>query len=371
MSTAFEPVAAGHHRETYFALLDALNPLGLAYLHIAEGPDTELTPKAYGGHHVGYPGYPTLLSDAEETVMRAVTFEEFGDAEVLHGADVPQPVPGPGQIRIRVGAAGVNPLDGQIRSGAAQAFMPTPLPAVLGFEVAGVVDALGDGVTGVAAGDRVVGWADAPAGSYAEYALAGAYTALPDGVDFPAAVTLPVAVEAATRGLGLLNAGAGDTLLIHGASGAVGAVAVQLAVARGATVIGTASQANQERVRALGAIPAVYGPGLVERVRALAPNGIDAVLDVAGQGALPDSIELRGGTERIVTLADPAAHSLGVVFSAGAGRRPAEDLARAVDQLARGELTTTVTAVFSFAEAAQAHRLIDGGHAGGKVVLVP
>src|SRR5487761_1541313 len=297
-------------------------------------------------------------SDAEETVMRAVTFDEFGDAGVLHGADVPQPVPGPGQIRVRVGAAGVNPLDGKIRSGAAQSFLPTPLPAVLGFEVAGVVDALGDGVTGVAVGDRVVGWADAPAGSYAEYALASAYTALPGGVDFPAAVTLPVAVEAATRGLDLLTVGAGDTLLIHGASGPVGAVAVQFAVARGATVIGTASQANQER-------------GRVERVRALAPNGIDAVLDVAGQGALPDSIELRGGTERIVTPADPAAPSLGVVFSAGAGGRPAKDLARAADQLARGELTTTVAAVFPFAEAAQAHRLVDGGHAGGKVVLVP
>src|SRR5487761_1291840 len=292
-------------------------------------------------------------SDAEETVMRAVTFDEFGDAEVLHGADVPQPVPGPGQIRVRVGAAGVNPLDAKIRSGAAQAFMPTPLPAVLGFEVAGVVDALGDGVTGVAVGDRVVGWADAPAGSYAEYALASAYTALPGGVDFPAAVTLPVAVEAATRSLDLLKAGAGDTLLVHGTSGPVGAVAVQFAVARGATVIGTASQANQERVRAL------------------APNGIDAVLDVAGQGALPDSIELRGGTERIVPLADPAAPSLGVVFSAGAGGRPAKDLARAADQLARGELTTTVAAVFPFAEAAQAHRLVDGGHAGGKAVLVP
>jgi NADPH:quinone reductase-like Zn-dependent oxidoreductase len=124
-------------------------------------------------------------------------------------------------------------------------------------------------------------------------------------------------------------------------------------------------------VRALGAIPTVYGPGLVERVRALAPNGIDAVLDVAGQAALPESIELRGGAERIVTLSDPAAYSLGVVFSGGDGGRPAEDLARAVDQLARGELTTTVAAVFSFAEALQAHRLIDSGHPGGKVVLVP
>ncbi len=131
-----------------------------------------------------------------------------------------------------------------------------------------VVDALGDGVTGVAVGDRVVGWADAPAGSYAEYALASACTALPDGVDYPAAVTLPVAVDTATRAIDLLKVGAGDTPLIHGASGAVGVVAVQFAVARGATVIGTASQANQERVRALGAIPTVYEAGLLTTVLA-------------------------------------------------------------------------------------------------------
>ncbi|MBC6458972.1 NADP-dependent oxidoreductase [Actinomadura sp. HBU206391] len=303
--------------------------------------------------------------------MKAITFDTFGGPEVLHVAEVPLPVPGPGQIRIQVRAAGVNPLDGKIRSGAMKAVFPTPLPAVLGIDVAGVVDALGDGITDVAVGDRVVGWADAPAGSYGEYALAGAYTPLPDGLDFPAAVTLPVAGETAARSLNLLKVGDGDTLLVHGASGAVGQVTVQLAVERGATVIGTAGAANQERVRALGASPTVYGPGLVERVHALAPNGVDAVLDIAGKGALPDSIELRGGIDRIVTLADFAAQRLGVVFSAGPPENSADDLGTLADRLVRGRLITTVAGIYPFAEAEQAHRVSDGGHAGGKVVLIP
>jgi NADPH:quinone reductase-like Zn-dependent oxidoreductase len=303
--------------------------------------------------------------------MKAITFDTFGGPEVLHLAEVPLPTPGPGQIRVQVRAAGVNPLDGKIRSGAMETVFPTLLPAVLGIDVAGVVDALGDGVTDVAVGDRVVGWADTPAGSYGEYALASGYTALPDGLDFPAAVTLPVAVEAATRSLTLLAVVSGDTLLIHGASGAVGQVAVQLAVERGATVIGTASVANQERVRALGASATVYGPGLVERVRTLAPNGVDAVLDAAGKGALPDSIELRGGTDRIVTLADVAARRLGVVFAAGPPQPSTDDLGALAGRLARGELATTVAGVYPFTEAAQAHRVADSGHAGGKVVLMP
>ncbi|SIN44875.1 NADP-dependent oxidoreductase [Micromonospora cremea] len=303
--------------------------------------------------------------------MKAITFNAFGGPEVLGLTEVPLPVPGPSQIRVQVRAAGVNPIDGKIRSGAMEAIFPTRLPAVLGVDVAGIVDALGDGVTDVVVGDRVVGWADSPAGAYGEFALASTYSKLPDGLEFSAAVALPVAVETATRALNLLRVGAGDTLLIHGASGGVGQLAVQLAADRGATVIGTASEANQDRVRNLGATPTTYGRGLVDRVRALAPNGVDAVLDVAGKDALPASIELRGGTDRIVTIADGAAQQLGVVFTAGPEQRSAADLAAAVDRLVRGELTATVAAAFPFAEAAAAHRLSDGGHAGGKVVLVP
>jgi NADPH:quinone reductase-like Zn-dependent oxidoreductase len=303
--------------------------------------------------------------------MKAITFDTFGGPEVLHLAEVPLPTPGPGQIRVQVRAAGVNPIDGKIRSGAMQGVFRTPLPAVLGIDVAGIVDALGDGVADVAVGDRVFGYADSPAGSYGEYALASTYARLPDGLDFPTAVTLPTAVETSTRCLNLLKIVEDDTLLIHGASGAVGQVVAQLAIQRGATVIGTASEANQERVRALGAVPTVYGPGLVERVRALAPNGVDAVLDTAGKGALPDSITLRGGTDRIVTIADPAAQQFGVAFTGGPPERSADDLSTFAGQLVRGELTTTVAGVYPFTEVAQAHRAVDSGHAGGKVVLTP
>ncbi len=303
--------------------------------------------------------------------MKAIAMTAFGGPEVLSLAEVPVPEPGPGQIRVRVRAAGVNPIDGKIRRGDMERAFHTPLPAILGIDVAGTVDALGDGVTDVAVGDRVLGSADAPAGSYAEFALATRYVTMPDDLDFQAAVALPVAVETATRTLSLLQVGAGDTLLIHGASGSVGQIVVQLAIERGATVIGTASEANQDRVRELGAIPTVYGPGLVERVRALAPDGVDAVLDVSGKGALPDSIELRGGTDRIVTIADDAAAQYGVVFTAGVNEPTTEGLGAAADRLARHDLIATIAAVFPFADVAEAHRLSDSGHAGGKIVLVP
>jgi NADPH:quinone reductase-like Zn-dependent oxidoreductase len=302
--------------------------------------------------------------------MKAIVLKEFGGPEVLHVVDVPTPEPAAGQIRVQVHAAGVNPFDGKIRSGSVQQYFPTPLPAILGLELAGVVDALGEGVTDVAVGARVFGWADRPAGSYAEYALSSTYAALPDGLDFTAAVTLPVAAETSQRSLALLHLQPGETLLIHGASGAVGEVATQLALQAGVTVIGTASPENQDRVRALGATATTYGPGLVERVRALAPQGVDAVLDTAGKGALPDSIELVGSTDRIVTIADPTSAQLGVTMTSS-GDNNAVDLADLAARLVRGELTTTLSGTFPFSEAAKASEISDSGHAGGKVVLVP
>jgi NADPH:quinone reductase-like Zn-dependent oxidoreductase len=302
--------------------------------------------------------------------MKAIRFDTFGGPEVLHLAEVPLPSPGPGQIRVQIRAAGINPFDGKVRSGAMEAVFATPLPKVPGIELAGVVDALGDGVTGVTVGDRVFGWADAPTGSYAEYALATTWAPIPDGLDFVAAVTLPVAVETANRVLNQLKVSSGETLLVHGASGGVGQVAVQIAVSRGLTVIGTAGEKSQDQVRALGAVPTVYGPGLVDRVRALAPAGVDAVFDVAGRGALPDSIELRGGIDRIITIADPDAYRLGVTFSS-ADQRSSDDLAAFADRLARGEVSSTVAERFELSRAADAQRLSDSGHAGGKVVLIP
>jgi NADPH:quinone reductase-like Zn-dependent oxidoreductase len=302
--------------------------------------------------------------------MKAVVIEEFGGPEVLHVAEVPAPEAGAGQIRVQVKAAAVNPFDGKLRSGAMEAFFKTPLPAILGIELAGIVDALGEGVAGVEVGDRVYGWADPPPGSYAELALSKKYGFVPDTLEFSAAVTLPVAAETSLRVLKLLDLKPGETLLIHGASGAVGQVATQLAIKQGVRVIGTASADNQELLRSLGATPTTYGPGLVERVRSLAPNGVDAVFDAAGKGALPDSIELRGSTHRIVTISDPGARELGITFTSG-GDTSSVDLDLLAEMLASGELRTTVAAVLPFEDAAKAHELVDSGHAGGKVVLTP
>ncbi|NBM21094.1 NADP-dependent oxidoreductase, partial [Streptomyces sp. GC420] len=245
---------------------------------------------------------------------------------------------------------------------------PASLPAVPGIEAAGVVDEVGAGVTGVSVGDEVLGWTDT--GAYAPYALATTVAPKPAGLDWEAAAALPVAAETAARVLDLLEVGDRETLLLHGAAGAVGGVAVQLAVARGVTVVGTASPRNHDHLRSLGAIPVAYGDGLAARVRAAAPSGVDAVFDAAGQGALPVSVELRGGTtDRIVTIADPAAAEHGVVFSGG-GARSAEELARCAGLVAEGRLRVPVAGSFPLTEAARAHELSERGHAPGKLVLL-
>ncbi|WP_020129702.1 NADP-dependent oxidoreductase [Streptomyces sp. 303MFCol5.2] len=298
--------------------------------------------------------------------MKAILFDRFGGTEVLRESDIDVPQPGPGQIRVRVEAAGLNALDGKIRSGALEAVFPTPLPAVPGGELAGVVDALGEGVQGLRVGDEVLGWSDT--GSYAEYALATTVALKPAGLDWQHAAALPVAGETAQRVLDLLGVVAGETVLMHGAAGAVGTLAVQLATARGARVIATAGPANQDYLTSLGATATLYGEGLVERVRALAPDGVDAVFDLAGKGALEDSITLRGGTERIVTIADFRAHQLGITFSTGGQERSAARLAALAQDAATGKVVTTVTA-YPLAEAATAQQVSDAGHVRGKLVL--
>ena len=203
--------------------------------------------------------------------MKAVTFAEYGGPEVLQVTDVEEPQPGAGQIRIAVRAAGVNPIDWKIRSGAMSAFMPLALPAVDGREAAGVVDALGEGVDDVAVGDEVFGFTTG--GAAAEKAIMSSWATKPAAASFESAAGLPVAVETSIRVFDVLGGvGEGDTLVIDGATGGVGAIAVQLAVARGARVIGTAGERNQDYLRSLGAEPTVYGEGVVDRVRAWRPT---------------------------------------------------------------------------------------------------
>ena len=299
--------------------------------------------------------------------MKAVVIDEFGGPEVLHVADRELPEPGAGQVRVRVRASGLNPMDRKVRSGEMQQVFPTELPTVLGVEVSGTVDAVGPEVDGLTVGDGVLGFADG--GGYAEYALATTIAPKPAGLGWAEAAALPVAAATALGVLDQLEVKQGETVLIHGAAGGVGTVAVQLAVSRGASVVGTASEANHDYLRGLGAVPVVYGDGLVERVRAVAPDGIDAVFDVAGQGALEDSIELRGGTSCIVTIADPAAFGLGVPFSGG-GERDAEALAELAREAAEGRLRLTVAKTYPLEEVSAAHEVLDTGHGRGKIVLL-
>ena len=229
-----------------------------------------------------------------------------------------------------------------------------------------MVDALGEGVTGLQVGDEVLGWSDT--GSYAEYALATSVAAKPAGLEWQDAAALPVASETAERVLNLLGVAAGETVLMHGASGGVGTLAVQLATTRGARVIATAGPSNQDYLASLGATATVYGEGLVERVRALAPDGVDAVFDLAGKGALEDSITLRGGTERIVTIADDRAEQLGITFARGSATKSTDRLAAVAQDAATGKLRTTVTA-YPLDQAATAQQVSDAGHVRGKLVL--
>jgi NADPH:quinone reductase-like Zn-dependent oxidoreductase len=302
---------------------------------------------------------------------------------VVHVAEVAEPHAGPGEIRVVVRASGVSAGEVIVRSGKLRDMVPVTFPYRPGFDAAGVVDEVGAGVSGVSAGDEVFGMTTTTArGANAEFAVLVAWAPKPQGWTWAEAGGAAGAVETGTRVLDRLAVGAGQTLLVQGAAGGVGTVAVQLAVARGATVIGTASEHNHDILRSLGAEPITYGAGLVERVRALAPDGVDAVFDCAG-GALPDLIAIAGDKTRVVTIADFDAAAHGVHMSHGA---PADETGAAVgsgpDPLAvhgldiaiklagQGRLRIPVAAAFPLAEAAAAHELSETRHARGKIVLV-
>jgi NADPH:quinone reductase-like Zn-dependent oxidoreductase len=299
-------------------------------------------------------------------MMKAARFSQFGGPEVLEIVDLPDPHAGPGEVRIAVRAAGINASDWKKREG----LMDSELPQTLGYEAAGVVDEVGEGVTGVAVGDRVFG-ASGDGAAQAELAVLSFYAPIPPSLDFTGAAALPAAVETATRSLDQLGVRSGSTVLINGASGSVGSAAAQLAVVRGAHVIGIAGPANQEYLRSLSADPVEYGEGLVGRVRGLAPEGVDLALDVAGNGVLPELIELTGGPERVVTIADFAgAREHGVRFSSGDAGRAVDALASIGELIESGRFSLPVAQTFPLAEIAEAHRVSENGHLRGKLVLL-
>lgn len=298
--------------------------------------------------------------------MKAVQYDEFGDPEVLHVAEVEEPHAGAGQIRVAVKGASVNPIDWKKRTG----MMGGDLPTIPGSDVAGVVDEVGEGVTDVDLGDEVFG--NAVGGGSAEHALMNHYAAKPGSLSWEEAAGMPVAVETAVRTLDLLGVQDGQTVLVNGAAGGVGSAALQFARARGARVIGTASESNHDFLRELGAEPTTYGEGLVERVRELAPEGVDRALDTAGKGALPDLIELTGSPDNVVTIADFAgAPEHGVRITTGSDGRSWQALAQAARLYEEGRLSLPVERTFPFSQAAEAHRVSQDGHVRGKLVLIP
>lgn len=302
---------------------------------------------------------------------RAVAYYEYGDADVLQMIDIDAPQAGPGQVRIVVRAAGVNPIDWKLRSGALAGARKVDFPVVPGFDAAGVVDQIGEGVSEFGVGDEVLG--STSSGSYAELALAsvGKITAKPAGLPWEVAAALPIVATTSYRVLALLNLVAGQTLLVDGAAGGVGTVAVQVARHRGITVIGTASESNQDYLRSIGAIPVLYGDGLANRVREAAPQGVHGALDVSGRGSPEVLVELAGSPERVVSIASPAAAELGVRVTFGGPDEVPGSLADAVSLVADGTITLPVVRTYPLSEAAEAHRDSQSGHARGRAVLLP
>ena len=302
-------------------------------------------------------------------MSRAVIYETFGGPEVLELREVPEPHAGPGEVRVRVTAAGLNPMDWGIaaRPEAAARFGIT-VPAGFGSDFAGVVDEAGAGTVGFAAGDRVYGGAlGRAAADFVVVKVPGALFHTPDGISDEVASTLPVAgfTAAAVAAIGLRP---GDTVLIGGAAGGVGVFAVQLAKLAGATVIGTASEGTFEFLRQLGAEPVAYGPGLAGRVRALAPGGVTAATDLFGTETAETALALGVPPERISTIAAGPTPPGGVRPTGGIDAPP-DALERITDAILAGKITVPVAAVFPIEQIHDAVTLQAGRHVHGKIVV--
>ncbi|OHT86982.1 NADP-dependent oxidoreductase [Mycobacteroides saopaulense] len=309
-------------------------------------------------------------------MTQAVVATTYGGPDVLELHDIATPGPGPGQVLINVKAAGVNPIDWKLYSGAFGTD-PDKLPMRLGLEISGTIAAVGTGVGGLVPGDDVI--AAGQIGGYASRIIAGADEVFkkPAGLSFDEAAGFLLTGQTAVHLLEATNVTEGDTVLIHGAAGGVGLLATQLAKARGATVIATASAARHDQLRGYGAIPVEYGPGLQERVSAIGP--VDAALDLVGTDEAADvSLALVADKDRIATIAgfDRAARDGFKALGGGPGADPGTDIRLAArPELVRlagnGELKVTVDRTYPLAEARQAHEYGQTGHARGKIILLP
>ncbi len=304
-------------------------------------------------------------------MSRYAHVSDVSESFVLEVVDRDEPHAGPGQVRVRVRAAGLNPVDWKIAAypGLAERFGAT-IPGGFGNDLAGEVDEVGPGVEGFVVGDRVFGGRRGDATSEHTALTIGKDTLVhtPDGVDDVTASTLVIAGRTAAAALAKTQIGAGDTVLIGGAAGGVGVFAVQLAVAAGATVIGTASPDNHDFLRDLGAIPTTYGDGLVDRVRALAPDGVDAAIDLQGTATVLAAVELGVPGSRIATIA-AGPDAPGGAQATGGGDAPAGALERIAADVAAGSIRVPIQEVFPLDRINDAVALLRTGHVRGKVVV--
>lgn len=305
--------------------------------------------------------------------MKAISYRSYGGPEVLEYGERPDPKVGPDSVLIKVKAAAVNPVDWKAQTGYLDAALDAVFPVIPGWDVSGVVVQPGADVGEFAVGDEVIGYVREDflsRGTFAEYVAAPVRTLArkPANLTFEQAAGLPLAGLTAYQSLvKALRVGEGETVLVHAAAGGVGSMAVQIARHLGARVIGTASERNHDYLRGLGAEPVVYGEGLADRVRALAPSGVDAVLDLAGGEALTVSPALLAEGGRIASIADPSVLGLGgrYVFV----RPDAADLTALTELAESGALTVEVAEVFPLEKTADAQRLNAAGHTRGKIVV--
>ena len=314
-------------------------------------------------------------ANANANATRTVRFHDYGEpGDVLRLETVAVPEPGPGRIRAVVHACGLTPADWALCRG----LFAGSLPRGIGIEVSGTVDAIGDGVTGVAVGDRVFGtadWAGAPVAGASDRAIMDHWALVPAGLDLTQAAALPMAVETAYRSLSQLGLSAEHTILVNGAGTTVGFAAAQMALIRGARVIATAGPAFAQRLRGLGATVTSYGDGLAERVGALGHGPVDLVLDTAPvSGALPGLVQVAGGDpKRVLTIVDfAAAEALGVRDTFHEAPVMGYDAFPEFAQLAAaGQFTVPIAATFPLPDWRAAMEVSLTGHAHGKLLLLP
>jgi len=304
-------------------------------------------------------------------MSKAVRFDDYGELDVLDVVDVPDPTPGPGQVLVRVKAAGINPGEATIRRGVFHALWPASFPSGQGSDLAGVVEAVGDAVTAWSPGDEVIGWTDERAGQ-AELVVTEAtqLTAKPPEVPWEVAGGLFVAGTTAWACVRAVAPQPGETVVITGAAGGVGSLTVQLAQRTGARVIGLASAANHDWLRSHGVIGVAYGDGVAERIREHAPDGVDAFVDTFG-GYLDLALgELGVAPGRVNTIIPPEARD-GIHVEGNAQGSSAEVLAELAGLVAAGELEVPIAATYPLDRVRDAYAELERRHTRGKIVLVP